>query len=65
MPSKKTTRTKKHTKSPSGSMMVYCVKCKKKVSCSGLQRQTLKNGRCRMHGKCPKCSTKVGIFVKC
>lgn len=45
-------------------MEAYCVKCKGKRVMTDPVEVTGKNGRLRMEGKCPKCNTKMCVFVK-
>ncbi|MDP2942325.1 MAG: DUF5679 domain-containing protein [Candidatus Omnitrophota bacterium] len=35
----------------------YCVKCKKKQEMQDAKKETMKNGRSAMKGKCPACGT--------
>ncbi len=38
----------------------YCVKCRAKVTMTGTQEVTMKNGKKAIKGKCSKCGT--GMF---
>lgn len=44
-------------------MKAYCVKCGKKVDMVGGKRTKTKSGADMMKGKCPKCGSKVCVFV--
>ena len=43
---------------------LYCVKCKKKVSCNNAENRTAKNGRLMLSGNCSVCNTKCNQFIK-
>ena len=43
---------------------LYCVKCKKKVSCNNVENKTAKNGRLMLSGNCSECNTKCNQFIK-
>lgn len=42
----------------------YCVKCQKKVNIKNEKKKRTKNNRKMVQGTCPKCGTKVSVFVK-
>ncbi len=42
----------------------YCVKCKAKRDIKNPVMEVMKNKRKRVHGKCPTCGGKIGVFVK-
>tara|TARA_Y200000002_G_scaffold77926_1_gene61368 strand:- start:1559 stop:1768 length:210 start_codon:yes stop_codon:yes gene_type:complete len=44
-------------------MIGYCVKCRNKTEMLNPKRKTLKKGRQAMQGTCPKCGTKMTVFV--
>ena len=41
----------------------YCVRCKCKQTITNAKEKTTSNGRHMMSGTCPKCSTKINVFV--
>ena len=43
---------------------LYCVKCKKKVSCNNVENKKAKNGRLMLSGNCSECNTKCNQFIK-
>ncbi len=55
----------KKTMKNTGSVEMYCVRCRKKVMCADPKKETLKNGRCMMRATCPGCKGKCTKFVKC
>lgn len=57
--------TKKNNKGSSNKVEMYCVRCRKKVMATDIKKETLKNGRCMMKGKCPHCKGVCPKFVKC
>lgn len=42
----------------------YCMTCKKKQPMKSPAAKTTKNGRKMLQCPCPKCGTKMSVFVK-